>query len=118
MIIKSFEANKAKFSDFKSILLYGNNKGFKEEVMKSLILSGFSGEILRYEESEVLENKDSMLESFMNGSLFGEMKIMIISRSSNRIVNFIEDFLERNISDAQIVIKITIKVLIFLQLNL
>ena len=104
MIIKSFEVNKVKFSNFKSILLYGLNKGFKEEVIKSFILLGFSGEILRYEESEVLENKDTILEGFLNGSLFGEMKIMIISRSSNKIINFIEDFLDKDISGVQIII--------------
>ena len=104
MIIKSFEVNKVKFSNFKSILLYGLNKGFKEEVIKSNISLGFSGEILRYEESEVLDNKDTILEGLINGSLFDEMKLIIISRSSNKILNFIEEFLERDISNAQIII--------------
>ncbi len=104
MIIKSFELNKVKFSNFKLILLYGLNKGFKEEVIKTYILSGFPGEILRYEETEVLDNKDTILEGFINGSLFDEMKLMIISRSSNKIINFVEDFLERNISGVQVVI--------------
>ena len=104
MIIKSFEVNKVKFSNFKSILLYGLNKGFKEEVIKSNISLGFSGEILRYEESEVLDNKDTILEGLINGSLFDEMKLMIISRSSNKILDFIEEFLERNLSNIQIVI--------------
>ena len=80
MIIKSFEVIKTKFSNFKSILLYGLNEGFKEEVIESNISFGFTGEILRYEESEVLENKESILEDFMNGSLFGETKMVIISR--------------------------------------
>ena len=104
MIIKSFELNKVKFSNFKSILLYGLNKGFKEEVIKTYILLGFSGEILRYEESEVLDNKDTILEGLINGSLFDEMKLMIISRSSNKIIDFIDEFLERDISNVQIVI--------------
>ena len=104
MIIKSFELNKVKFSNFKSILLYGLNKGFKEEVIKTYILLGFSGEILRYEESEVLDNKDTILEGLINGSLFDEMKLMIISRSSNKILDFIDEFLERDISNVQIVI--------------
>ena len=104
MIIKSFEVNKVKFSNFKSILLYGLNKGFKEDVIKSNITLGFSGEILRYEESEVLESKDTILESFNNGSLFSETKLMIISRSTNKILNFIEEFLDRDVSNVQIVI--------------
>ena len=104
MIIKSFEVNKVKFSNFKSILLYGLNKGFKEEVIKSNISSSFSGEILRYEESEVLDNKNTILEGLINGSLFDEMKLMIISRSSNKILDFIEEFLKRNLSNIQVVI--------------
>ena len=104
MIIKSFEVNKVKFSNFKSILLYGLNKGFKEDVIKSNITLGFSGEILRYEESEVLESKDTILEGFINGSLFSETKLIIISRSSNKILNFIEEFLDRDVSNVQIVI--------------
>ena len=86
MIIKSFEVNRIKFFKFKSILLYGVNKGFKEEVINSNISSSFSGEILRYQETEVLDNKDTILEGLINGSLFDEMKLMIISRSSNKIL--------------------------------
>ena len=74
MIIKSFELNKAKFSNFRSILLYGINKGFKEEVLKFNILNNFTGEISRYEETEVLENKDAIIEGLLNGSLFVEKK--------------------------------------------
>ena len=74
------------------------------KVIKSNILLGFLGEILRYEESEVLDNKDTILEGLINGSLFDEMKLMIISRSSNKILHFIEEFLERDISNVQIVI--------------
>ena len=69
MIIKSFEVNKAKFLNFNSILLYGLNKGFKEEVIKTYISLGFSGEILRYEESEILDNKDKILEGLIIESL-------------------------------------------------
>ena len=104
MIIKSFEAKKAKFSNFKLILLYGNNKGFKEEVLKSMILKGFLGEITRYEEAEVLDNKETLFESFANKSLFDDEKIIIISRSSNKLVNFIEDFIEKNLARVQIIL--------------
>ena len=104
MIIKSFELNKAKFSNFRSILLYGINKGFKEEVLKLNILNYFTGEISRYEETEVLENKEAILESFLNGSLFVEKKILIISRCSNKIQSFIEDFLARDLSGIQIIL--------------
>ena len=54
------------------------NKGFKEEVLKFNILNNFTGEVSRYEETEVLENKDAIIEGFINGSLFVEKKILII----------------------------------------
>ena len=104
MIIKSFELNKAKFSNFRSILLYGINRGFKEEVLKFNILNNFTGEVSRYEETEVLENKDAIIEGFINGSLFVEKKILIISRCSNKIQSFIEDFLTRDLLGIQIIL--------------
>ncbi|MAW02002.1 MAG: DNA polymerase III subunit delta, partial [Candidatus Pelagibacter sp.] len=104
MIIKSFDITKAKFSNFKSILLYGVNKGYKEEVIKSYILEGFQGEISRYEENEVLDHEHKIIESLMNGSLFEDKKIIIISRSSNKICDFIEKYLEKGISGIQIVL--------------
>ena len=78
MIIKSFEIKKFNLADFKLILLYGVNKGLKDEVIKSHILNDFCGEISRYEENEILENVELTLESFMNGSLFDDQKIIII----------------------------------------
>ncbi len=104
MIIKSFEITKAKFSSFKSILLYGMNKGYKDEVIKSYILAGFKGEISRYEENEVLDNENNIIESLMNGSLFENKKIIIISRSSNKILNFIEKYLEKSVSCIQVIL--------------
>ena len=90
MIIKSFEVNKLKFSNFKSILLYGLNKGFKEEVIKFNISSGFSGEILRYEESEVLDNKDTILEGLINGSLTKKDTLKIDNDFINRHIEVIK----------------------------
>ena len=104
MIIKSFEFEKIKSKNYKSILLYGVNQGLKDELIKSAILKDFSGEILKYDESEVIEKSEIILESFLNGSLFNDQKLIIISRCSNKIYPFIEKFLEKDISQAMIVL--------------
>ena len=89
MIIKSFETNKIKSKNFKSILLYGVNRGSKDELIKSFILKDFLGEILKYDEPEVLEKSEIILESLLNRSLFDEKKLILISRCSNKIHSFI-----------------------------
>ena len=104
MIIKSFEVDKIKSKNYKSILLYGVNQGLKEELIKTSILKDFSGEILKYDEAEVLEKSEIILESLLNGSLFDEKKLILISRCSNKIYPFIEKFLEKDISQVLVVL--------------
>ena len=104
MIIKSFEFEKIKSKNYKSILLYGVNQGLKDEIIKSTILKDFSGEVLKYDETEAIEKSEIILESFLNGSLFDKQKIILISRCSNKIYSFIEKFLGKEISQAMLVL--------------
>lgn len=104
MIIKSFELKNKNFSIFKAILLYGSNQGYKDEVIKDNFINKFKGEILNLEEGEILNNQTNFIEKLMNKSLFQEEKIVIISRSTNKILKFIEEFLEKKIEEVQIII--------------
>jgi len=104
MIIKSFEFEKIKSKNYKSILLYGVNQGLKDEIIKNTILKDFSGEVLKYDETEAIEKSEIILESFLNGSLFDKQKIILISRCSNKIYSFIEKFLGKEISQAMLVL--------------
>ena len=85
-------------------MLYGVNQGLKDEIIKSTILKDFSGEVLKYDETEAIEKSEIILESFLNGSLFDKQKIILISRCSNKIYSFIEKFLGKDISQAKIVL--------------
>ena len=104
MIVKSFEVDKIKSKNYKSILLYGVNQGLKEELIKTSILKDFSGEMLKYDEAEVLEKSEIILESLLNGSLFDEQKLILISRCSNKIYSFVDKFLEKDISQVLVVL--------------
>jgi len=104
MIIKSFELKNKNLTNFKAILLHGANQGYKSEVIKVNFINKFKGEILNLEEGEILNNQTTFVEKLMNKSLFQEEKIVIISRSTNKILKFIEEFLEKEIEDVQIII--------------
>ena len=104
MIIKSFELDKIKSSKKKLILIYGLNQGYKNQVIKNLFEKLFDGEILRYEENEILNNYEELISNLMNRSLFDDNKLIIISRASDKIVKFINEIIERNIEKIKIII--------------
>ena len=61
MIIKSFRLNDLKKNESNFFLLYGENEGQKEEVIDDFFLNNFQGEIVKYDENQILENKDIFL---------------------------------------------------------
>ena len=102
MIIKFFETDKINLNDKKFILFYGSNEGLKNEVINKLIETKNS--ILNYDEKEILEKKDDFLESILNKSLFEEKKIILIKRSTDKIVKLFNDLDEKKIEDTTIII--------------
>ena len=103
MIIKNFELEKIKKSNLSLFLLYGQNEGLKKEVLENCFIKNFKGLIEKYDEKEVIENQDEMHSKIFNKSLFEKEKIILISRTSDKIVNFIEIILEKNVSDIKII---------------
>jgi len=70
MILKSFELNKIKFENYNFYLFYGDNEGFKEEIIKSFFEKQYQGNVYRYDEKEVLDNVDSFYNSILTKKLF------------------------------------------------
>ena len=99
MILKSFEAKKINIKNFKNILVYGENDGLKNEIIKKNILNDFSGNLQKYDEKDILKDYDTIVSSLINKSFFDEERIVIISRATDRIVEFIEIFDEKKITD-------------------
>ena len=77
MIIKSFELEKLQKSNFH--LIYGNNEGIKDDIIKDVYLKNFDGEVLKYEEREILNETDKFFSSLLTKSLFEKSKLIIIS---------------------------------------
>ena len=101
MIIKPFETNKLNTINYNLILLYGKNEGLKKDIIDKLAKS--DQKILSYEESEILD-KDNFLESVLNKSLFDEKKIILIKRSTDKILKIIEKIHSINLDDKIIVV--------------
>ena len=102
MIIKSFEINKINLSLNNLFLFYGKNEGFKSEITKNIIKN--KNNILNYEEKEILENKDNFIENLLTKSLFDDEKIIIIKRSTDKILGIIEDLYSKKIEDIIIIL--------------
>ena len=105
MIIKSFELQKIKSSNSAITLIYGNNEGLKEQIINDFFIKDFKGNILNYDEMDIINNKDEFISNLLNKSLFEENKIIIISRGSEKIFNTILDIIEKDVSEIKIIIK-------------
>ena len=105
MIIKSFELEKLKSLDRKIHLIYGINEGIKQDIINNFYVKKFSGEILKYEENEILNNKDEFLSSLKNKSLFQTEKLVIISRATEKLIHLVSELLEIEVIEYKIIIK-------------
>jgi len=104
MIIKSFELDKIKSKKTNLILIYGSNQGYKNQIIKEVFTNLFKGEILKFDENEILNNQEEFISNLMNKSLFENEKLIIISRASDKILRFINEIIERKIEEIKIII--------------
>ena len=104
MIIKSFELNKLKLSDYNFYLFYGDNDGLKEETIKSLFEKNYLDKIYRYEEKEIIDNKEEFFNKVFTQSFFDNDKLIIINRVTIKIKETIEEIIERDPQDVQVIL--------------
>ena len=104
MIIKAYEHEKIKKINNKIFLFYGENNGYKNQVVQKIFFEKFKHSIERYEESEILNNYDNFISGLTNKSFFEELKLILISRVTEKIIKLINEVLEREINDVNIVL--------------
>ena len=105
MIIKSFNLSDIKKNQSKFFLFYGENDGHKDEVINNCFLESFDGEIIKYDENQILESKSDFYETCLNESLFDNEKIIIVSRVSSKLYDLIVDLSDREINNKKIILK-------------
>jgi len=101
MIKKNYEIEKLN-QNFNYFLFYGKNEGLKNETI--IKLNHKKKEVLNYDEKEVLENQSFFIEKVLSKSLFDEDKIIVIKRSTDKIVKLIDELNTRNIEETIIII--------------
>ena len=103
MIIKSYELNKINLKKNSIYLLYGENEGLKNKVINDTFKE-FLKNNYKYDEKEILNNKENFFNNILSKSFFETKKIIIILRSSDKIVNIIEEILEKITEDTKIIL--------------
>ena len=108
MIIKSFDLKKNLKKNINFYLLYGPNSGLIEDTINQVLKPNFSKNVYNYDESEILTNIDNFNETVLNKSFFDNDKLIIINRETDKILNIVEEILEKKIDDLKIIIKANI----------
>jgi len=104
MIIKAYEHQKIKKIKNNIFLFYGENDGYKNHVIKDIFIDNYKGNIERFDESEILNNFESFISGLLNKSFFDELKLILISRISEKIIKLIDELQDRKINDVTIVL--------------
>ena len=104
MIIKAYEHQKIKKINNNIFLFYGENDGYKNHVIKDIFIDNYKGNIERFDESEILNNFENFISSLINKSFFDELKLILISRVSEKIIKLVDELLERKINDVTVVL--------------
>ena len=104
MILKPYQLSSTNKINSNFFLFYGQNEGHKNEAIEQILKTGFEKNIFRYEEDEIFNNYSNFITELLNKSFFGDKKIIIISRTSEKIYTLIDDIIDKNIEDIKIII--------------
>jgi DNA polymerase-3 subunit delta len=104
MILKSFELNKLNLNNHNFYLFYGDNEGFKDEIIKDLFEKKYLDKIHRYEEKEILDNTNNFFNTVLTKSFFDNEKLIVINRATDKIREVIEELIEKNPEGIKIIL--------------
>ena len=108
MIHKAYEINKLDLSKYNLYLFYGENEGYKNEIIKNKFEKNYPNQIYRYDEKDVLNKKNEFFESIISKSFFENKRIIIISRVSDKIKDIIEEISLKKIEEITIILSANI----------
>ncbi len=103
MIIKSFELNKIDLKKIKNYLFYGENSGLISEILEKKIKINFKNNIFNYEENEIFKNEGDFFDKVLTHSFFENEKLIIISRSTDKVYKIAEEIINKSINDVTII---------------
>ena len=104
MIKKTFEISKLNLNEYSLYLFYGENDGYKNEIINNKFQKTYSNQIYRYDEKDILEKKNDFFNSILSKSFFEDKKLIIISRATDKILYIIEEIQIKKIKDIKIIL--------------
>ncbi len=103
MISKYYEIEKFK-NKTNYFLFYGENEGQKQDAILAYFKNFTKENTYKYNEKEIIENKQIFLENIYSKSFFENEKLILISDVSDKILGLIEEIIESNINDVVIIL--------------
>ena len=76
MIIKNNELQKIKATKSNLYLLYGENRGFKNQFINNNLSPEFKENIFKYNENEIFNDYNNFITSILNKSFFEKKKTL------------------------------------------
>ena len=103
MIIKNYELEKNNFLDSKIFLFYGDNEGYKKEIINKIHHKTKFEKFLYYEK-DILNNKESFYSSVLTKSFFDSRKIIIVNNTSDKMLSVVEEIINKDIDDTILIL--------------
>ena len=102
MIVKSFEIKNKK--DNKFFLFYGENQGYKNQIINDEFKKKNTEGIYCYEENEILHNKESFFTNLLSKSFFENEKLILVNRATDKMRELVEEIIEKNIDGVTLIL--------------
>ena len=104
MIIKSYEVSKIDLKKNFFFLFYGENEGYKKQIIEEKFRKIYIENIHTYEENEILQNQESFFNTILTKSFFENEKLIIINRATDKIKTVIDEIIEKEIEDLVLIV--------------
>ena len=109
MLIKSYEITKKSLNSLNFFLIYGENIGLKQDIVKSVseLKEKKNGKYKKFEfeEEEIIKNQENFFNLIFSGSLFDEKKAIFINRTTDKLFNLISEISKKDVEDILIFFK-------------
>ena len=102
MIVKAFEIKNKKDNNF--FLFYGENQGYKNQIINDEFKKKNTESIYCYEENEILSNKESFFTNLLSKSFFENEKLILVNRATDKIRELVEEIIEKNIDGVTLIL--------------
>ena len=99
MICKECKINKKIIDNHNLVLFYGINEGLKDEIIQSKFKCQKEISFKSTSEVDVLKNVSTFFDEITSRSFFDNKKIILINNVTNKLLNIIEQILEKKIFD-------------------